>query len=58
MLRFFARHWARTQYMFRQETEADTNDLNAGLALRIAAEKHKLGSGLRLGSCLWGQDDG
>lgn len=42
MLRFIAKRYAKAQYRFRQEVEAATNDLNAGLALRTAAEKHKL----------------
>lgn len=42
MLSFIARHWARTRYAFNQLTEAATNDLNAGLALRTADEKRKL----------------
>src|SRR5580704_17876948 len=39
MFRFIAKRWARAAYVFRQETEAATNDLNAGLSLRLATEK-------------------
>ena len=46
MLRFIARRWAKAAYLFRQEVEAETNLLNAGLALRTAAEKHKLAAQL------------
>jgi hypothetical protein len=46
MLRFIAKRYAKAQYRFRQEVEAATNDLNAGLALRTAAEKHKLAAQL------------
>ena len=46
MFKFIARRWAKAAYVFRQEVEADTNVLNAGLALRTAAEKHKLAAQL------------
>jgi hypothetical protein len=46
MLRFIARRYAKAAYVFRQEVEASTNELNAGLALRTAAEKHKLAAQL------------
>jgi hypothetical protein len=39
MLRFFARIAATMQYVFRQEMEAETNLLHAGLASRLAIEK-------------------
>jgi hypothetical protein len=42
MLRIFARFWARQKYIFSQEVEAATNDLNAGLSLRLATEKRAL----------------
>jgi hypothetical protein len=42
MLRMFARWWARKKYIFSQEVEAATNDLNAGLASKLAAEKSAL----------------
>jgi hypothetical protein len=46
MFRFIAKRYAKAQYRFRQEVEAATNDLNAGLALRTATEKHKLAAQL------------
>lgn len=46
MLRFIAKRYAKAQYRFRQEVEAATNELNAGLALRTAAEKRKLAAQL------------
>jgi hypothetical protein len=46
MLRFIAKRYAKAQYRFRQEVEAATNDLNAGLALRTAAEKRTLAAQL------------
>jgi hypothetical protein len=46
MLRFIAKRYAKAQYRFRQEVEAATNDLNAGLATRLAKEKRDLVSGL------------
>jgi hypothetical protein len=42
MLRIFARFWAKRKYIFSQETEAATNDLNAGLAIKLATEKRAL----------------
>jgi hypothetical protein len=42
MLRIFARWWAKRKYIFSQESEAATNDLNAGLALKLAGEKRAL----------------
>jgi hypothetical protein len=42
MLRTFARWFARKKYIFSQEVEAATNDLNAGLSLRLATEKRAL----------------
>ena len=42
MLRIFARWWARKKYVLSQEVEAATNDLNAGLSLRLATEKRAL----------------
>jgi hypothetical protein len=42
MLRIFARWFARKKYIFSQEVEAATNDLNAGLSLRLATEKRAL----------------
>jgi len=42
MFRFIAKRWARAAYVFRQEVEAATNDLNAGLSLRLATEKRAL----------------
>jgi hypothetical protein len=42
MFRFIARQWARIAYVFRQETEAATNEINAGLANRTAVERRGL----------------
>lgn len=42
MLRMFARWWARKKYVLSQEVEAATNDLNAGLSLRLSTEKRAL----------------
>jgi hypothetical protein len=42
MIRFFAKRYARVRYRFNQETEAASNDLNAGLATRLAKEKRTL----------------
>src|ERR1039458_923880 len=42
MLRIFARWWARKKYVLSQEVEAATNDLNAGLSLRLSTEKRAL----------------
>jgi hypothetical protein len=42
MLRFIATKWARAAYVFRQGAEAATNDLNAGLSLRLSTEKRAL----------------
>jgi hypothetical protein len=39
MIRFFARIWAKTAYIFRLEAEAQTNLINAGLSAKRAAEK-------------------
>jgi hypothetical protein len=42
MIRFAARIWAKHKYVFSQYAEAATNDLNAGLSLRLAGEKRTL----------------
>jgi hypothetical protein len=42
MFRFIAKRWAKMSYVFRQHVEAATNDLNAGLATRTAADKREL----------------
>jgi hypothetical protein len=42
MLRIFARYWAKKKYIFSQEVAAATNDLNAGLSLRLSTEKRAL----------------
>ena len=39
MLRFIARIWAKQSYIFRLESEAQTNLINSGLAAKRAAEK-------------------
>jgi hypothetical protein len=39
MFRALARWWAKRKYTWKQEVEAATNDLHAGLSLRLAAEK-------------------
>lgn len=46
MLKFIAKRWAKTRYVFNQHVEAATNDLNAGLALRTAADKRDLSARL------------
>jgi len=46
MLRFIAKRYAKIRYQFAQLTEAASNDLNAGLALRQAAEKRTLAAQL------------
>ena len=42
MLRLFARWYPKRKYVFSQFVEAATNDLNAGLSLRLASEKRAL----------------
>lgn len=42
MLKFIAKRYAKAAYVFRQHVEAETNLLNAGLALRTAEEKRTL----------------
>ena len=42
MRKFIGRRWAKAAYVFRREVEAETNLLNAGRALRTAAEKRTL----------------
>lgn len=42
MLRVFARFWARKKYIFGQFVEAETDELNAGLSLRLSTEKRAL----------------
>lgn len=42
MHRFIARIWAKQKYIFSQHSEAATNDLHAGLSLRLASEKRSL----------------
>jgi len=42
MFGFIAKRYAKTRYVFNQLTEAATNDLNAGLSLRLATEKRAL----------------
>lgn len=42
MLRFLAQFWAKQKYIFSQHLEAATNELNAGLSLRLAGEKRGL----------------
>jgi|SRR5581483_619183 len=46
MLNLIAKRWAKTRYRFNQLTEAATNDLNAGLALRQEAKKRDLAARL------------
>jgi hypothetical protein len=41
MIRFFARIWARLQYIFRLELEAATNELHAGISEFLIKEKQK-----------------
>lgn len=42
MMRTFARWWAKKKYVWNQLVEAATQDLNAGLALKLAGEKRAL----------------
>jgi hypothetical protein len=42
MTRLLARFWAKRRYIFNQELEAATSDLNAGLSARRAREKRDL----------------
>jgi hypothetical protein len=46
MLNFIARRYAKNRYVFNQLVEAATNDLNAGLSLRLSKEKRELASRL------------
>lgn len=39
MIRVFAKWWAKKQYIWKQEVEAATAELHAGLSLKLAAEK-------------------
>jgi len=39
MIRVLAKWWAKKQYVWKQEVEAATADLHAGLSLKLAAEK-------------------
>jgi hypothetical protein len=39
MIRVFAQWWAKKQYIFKQEVEAATAELYAGLSLKVATEK-------------------
>lgn len=42
MLKILAKLWAKRQYVWKQEVEAATNDLHAGLSLGLAGEKRAL----------------
>jgi hypothetical protein len=42
MIRLLARFWAKWEYVWKHETEAARNDLNAGLALKTADDKRAL----------------
>ena len=42
MLTILAKWWAKKSYIFKQEVEAATNDLHAGLSLRLVGEKRAL----------------
>jgi hypothetical protein len=42
MLRLIARRWAKIKYIFSQEVEAASNELNAKLAASLSAEKRAL----------------
>lgn len=42
MLRFIAKRYAKTRYVFNQHVEGENNLLNAGLALGLAKEKREL----------------
>ena len=46
MLTFIAKRYAKLRYRFAQLTEAASNELNAGLALRNATEKRDLAAQL------------
>jgi hypothetical protein len=39
MIRVFARWWAKMRYIWKQEVEAATAELHAGLSLKLATEK-------------------
>jgi hypothetical protein len=47
MFRFLAQWYAKARYVFNQETEAATNEINVGLASRRAKERRELVSQLR-----------
>jgi len=42
MIRVLAQWWAKKQYIFKQEVEAATAELHAGLSLKLATEKRTL----------------
>lgn len=46
MLKFLAKRYAKLQYRFRQLTEAETNELHAKLADRLAKEKRDVAAKL------------
>lgn len=39
MIRVLAKWWAKRQYIWKQEVEAATAELHAGLSLKLATEK-------------------
>lgn len=47
MFRFIAKRYARARYQFNQHVEAETNLINAGLALRLAKERRAHAEQLR-----------
>jgi len=42
MIRVLAKWWAKKQYIFKQECEAATAELHAGLSVKLAGEKRAL----------------
>src|SRR3954468_7198032 len=42
MIRMLARFWAKRRYIWRQESEAALNDLNAAVSLQRAKDKRDL----------------